>query len=126
MNPSIGRKTDAVCHIVPPVSVALRRVAQCTTDVTLVVKRPFKPLDIEIRDVTRFSYGQTEDGEIVIWALGLAGWFELRPRKNYEKIFRDMQEAVEILYFITDIYNEPRKRGGGPAAALIFQEVSLF
>jgi hypothetical protein len=95
------------------------------TDVTLVTKRPFKPIDIEIRNVTRYSYGQTEDGEIVIWALGEAGWFELRPRNTYEDLFREMTEAVEILYFITDIYNEPRKKGGGPTAALIFQEVSF-
>ncbi|KAF2873488.1 hypothetical protein BDV95DRAFT_617250 [Massariosphaeria phaeospora] len=85
-------------------------------------KKPFKPLDIEIRNVTRFSYGQTQDGEIVIWALGQAGWFELRPARHYKAIFDDMIQAVEILYFVTDIYNEPRKRGGGPSAQLIFQE----
>jgi hypothetical protein len=34
-----------------------------------------------------------------------------------------MVQAVELLYFITDIYSEPRKRGGGPTARLIYQEV---
>jgi hypothetical protein len=89
-----------------------------------VVKKPFRPVDIEITEVTRFSYGQTEDGDIVIWALGAAGWFELRPSRTYKAIFQDMVQAVEILYFVTDIYNQPRKRGGGPSAQLIFQEVS--
>jgi hypothetical protein len=62
------------------------------------------------------------DGELVIWALGEAGWFEIRPARNYRAIYQDMVEAVELLYFITDIYNEPRKRGGGPSAQLIYQE----
>jgi hypothetical protein len=33
-----------------------------------------------------------------------------------------MVEAVELLYFIADIYNQPRKKGGGPSARLIYQE----
>lgn len=39
-------------------------------------------------------------------------------------MFADMVQAVELLYFVTDIHNEPRKKGGGPAAELIFREVS--
>jgi hypothetical protein len=62
------------------------------------------------------------DGELVIWALGEAGWFELRPARHYKALYDDMVEAVELLYFITDIYNQPRKRGGGPSARLIYQE----
>ncbi|KAF2111359.1 hypothetical protein BDV96DRAFT_582045 [Lophiotrema nucula] len=88
----------------------------------LLLKKPFRPLDITIENVTRYSYGQTEDGEIMIWALGESGWFEIRPARNYREIYGDMVQAVEILYFITDIYSEPRKRGGGPSAGLIFQE----
>jgi hypothetical protein len=87
-----------------------------------VLNKPYKPIDVEIRDVTRFSYGQTTDGDMMIWALGLAGWFEIRPSKSYEAIYRDMVQAVEILYFVTDVYNEPRKRGGGPSSELIFRE----
>ncbi|KAF2189092.1 hypothetical protein K469DRAFT_564168 [Zopfia rhizophila CBS 207.26] len=87
-----------------------------------LVRKPYRAVEIKITDVTRFSYGQTEDGEILIWALGEAGWFELRPARAYKEIYRDMVQAVEILYFVTDIYNEPRKRGGGPSAELIFQE----
>jgi hypothetical protein len=91
-----------------------------------VVKKPFRPVDIEICDVTRYSYGQTEDGDIIIWALGQAGWFELRPARAYKEFFQDMVQAVEILYFMSDIYNEPRKKGGGPSASLIYQEVSQY
>ncbi|CAI6341301.1 unnamed protein product [Periconia digitata] len=87
-----------------------------------LVKKPFRPVDVVIRNVTRFSYGQMTDGELVIWALGAAGWFEIRPRRDYKPIFQDMVDAVELLYFVSDIYNEPRKRGGGPSAQLVFQE----
>ncbi|KAF2281148.1 uncharacterized protein EI97DRAFT_409689 [Westerdykella ornata] len=87
-----------------------------------LVKKPLRPTDIVIREVTRFSYGQTEDGETVIWALGAAGWYELRPGRAYKDIYDGMVQAVEILYFVTDIYNEPRKKGGRPSAQLIWQE----
>jgi hypothetical protein len=73
--------------------------------------------------VTRFSYGETTDGDHVIWAQGAAGWFEIRPSPQYQAVYKDMVQAVELLYFITDIYSEPRKRGGGPTARLIYQEV---
>ncbi|ORY17055.1 hypothetical protein BCR34DRAFT_506208 [Clohesyomyces aquaticus] len=87
-----------------------------------LIKKPFKPLDIKITDVTRYSYGQSTTGGTLIWALGQCGWFELRPSRAYKDIFAEMVEAVQILYFMTDIYNEPRKRGGGPSASLLYQE----
>ena len=89
----------------------------------VVLKRPYKPVDIEIRNVTRFSYGEMTDGEFVIWAQGKAGWFEIRPAPHYKSIYEDMVQAVQLLYFVTDIYGEPRKRGGGPSPQLIYQEV---
>ncbi|KAF2196266.1 hypothetical protein GQ43DRAFT_445286 [Delitschia confertaspora ATCC 74209] len=88
----------------------------------LLLKKPYKPIDIEIKDVTRFSYGQTTDGGTVLWALGKAGWFELRPSPAYKEIFEEMEEAVQALYFVTDIYAESKLKGNGPAAELIFQE----
>ncbi|EAT82585.2 hypothetical protein SNOG_10250 [Parastagonospora nodorum SN15] len=81
-----------------------------------------KPIDLEIRNVTRFSYGELTDGEFAIWAEGNAGWFEIRPAPHYNSIYEDMIEAVQLLYFVTDIYGEPRKKGGGPSTQLIFQE----
>tara|TARA_R110002003_G_scaffold135_10_gene12586 strand:+ start:11222 stop:11545 length:324 start_codon:yes stop_codon:yes gene_type:complete len=88
-----------------------------------VLSKPYKPIDIEIRNVTRFSYGETTDGEYVLWAQGKAGWFEIRPAPHYESIYADMIQAVELLYFVTDIYSEPRKKVGGPSPQLIYQEV---
>lgn len=90
-----------------------------------LVKKPFRPVDVVLADVTRYSYGQTEEGEIVIWALGAAGWFEIRPGRGYREVYAGMVQAVGVLYFVADIYNEPRKRGGGPSAGLIWREVSF-
>jgi hypothetical protein len=90
----------------------------------IVLKKSTKPIDLEVRKVTRFSYGELTDGEFAIWAEGNAGWFEIRPAPHYTSIYEDMLEAVQLLYFVTDIYNEPRKKGGGPSTQLIFKEVS--
>lgn len=93
------------------------------TDAIAVLKKPYKPTEIEIRNVTRFSYGEMTDGALVIWAQGKAGWFEIRPTAAYKSIYNDMVQAVQLLYFVTDIYGESRKKGGGPSAELVFQEV---
>jgi hypothetical protein len=98
---------------------------RCPTDVFLVLHKPSKSIDIELQDVTRFSYGELTDGEFAIWAEGKAGWFEIRPAPHYADIYEGMIQAVQLLYFVTDIYNEPRKRGGGPSPQLVFQEVSV-
>jgi hypothetical protein len=93
--------------------------------VTTVQTKLSRPIEIEIRNVTKFSYGELTDGEIAIWAEGKAGWFEIQPAPHYTEKYNGMKEAVQLLYFVTDIYNEPRKRGGGPSPQLIFQEVSI-
>lgn len=105
-----------------PLKVEGKLEAPDRSQLKYLVKKPYKAVELEILNVTRFSYGQTEDGEIVIWALGQAGWFELRPAKSYKDIYDEMEEAVQILYFATDIHEESRKNDSGPAAELIFQE----
>lgn len=89
-----------------------------------MLRKPFKPTEIVVRNVTRYCFGQMDDGSFVVWALGEAGWFEIHPARHYKAIHDEVMEAVEILYFVTDIYNEPRKKGGGPSPALIYREVS--
>lgn len=92
-------------------------------DTLTVLKKPYKPTDIEIRNVTRFSYGEMTEGGYVVWAQGQAGWFEIQASQQYKSIYEEMVQAVELLYFVTDIHGEVRKKGGGPSAELIFQEV---
>ncbi|KAF2851538.1 hypothetical protein T440DRAFT_517520 [Plenodomus tracheiphilus IPT5] len=87
-----------------------------------LLKKPYKPTEIEIRNVSRFSYGEMNDGTPALWAEGGAGWFQIQPAPQYQPIYEGMICAVQILYFVTDIYKEPRKRGGGPSAHLVFQE----
>lgn len=94
------------------------------SDAPTVKNKPYKAVDIETRNVTRFSYGEMTDGEFVIWAAGKAGWFEIRPAQHYKSIYDGMVEAVQLLYFVTDVYSGPRKRGGGPSPQLIYKEVS--
>ncbi|KAI4715011.1 hypothetical protein J4E89_000696 [Alternaria sp. Ai002NY15] len=87
-----------------------------------LLKKPYKPMEVEIQHVTRFSYGEMTDGAYVIWAQGQAGWFEIRPTAQYKPIYDQMVQAVELLYFVTDIYGESRKKSSGPSAELVFQE----
>ncbi|KAH9877936.1 hypothetical protein J1614_003153 [Plenodomus biglobosus] len=87
-----------------------------------LLKKPYKPMEIEIRNVSRFSYGEMNDGTLALWAEGGAGWFHIVPAPQYKPIYDGMICAVQILYFVTDMYKEPRKRGGGPSAQLILRE----
>ena len=88
----------------------------------VVVKKPYRPVDLVISGVTRYSYGQFTAGEVAVWAQGQAGHYLIRPARQYKTIYDSMVQAIELLYFMSDIYNEPRKRGGGPSAQLLFQE----
>ncbi|KAG9197516.1 hypothetical protein G6514_001510 [Epicoccum nigrum] len=85
-------------------------------------KKPYKPTKIVLHNVTRYAYAEMADRTYAIWALGEAGYFEMQPAAHYKATYDDMVQAVEILYFVTDVYNEPRKKGGGPTANLIYQE----
>lgn len=97
------------------------------SDIIAVLQKPYRPTEIVVRNVTRYAYAECQEGSKTtykIWALGEAGWFEIQPAAHYRATYDDMLESIQILYFVTDIYNEPRKRGGGPSASLIYQEVN--
>jgi hypothetical protein len=66
---------------------------------------------IEIKDVWMFSYGQFEDGNIGLWAGGLAGWYALKPSRAYKSIWSSMVESVDAFYWIVDSYREKRRKG---------------
>jgi hypothetical protein len=66
---------------------------------------------IEIKDVRMFSYGQFEDGNIGLWAGGLAGWYALKPSRAYKSIWSSMVESVDAFYWIVDSYREKRRKG---------------
>ncbi|KAK0664310.1 hypothetical protein DIS24_g744 [Lasiodiplodia hormozganensis] len=84
---------------------------------------PRAGLPVELTNVTRFAYGQYDDGEVAIWAAGQAGWFKIaeppaaRGGNNaYKDIFKDMVDAINVLYFLADVYRE--NRGDGSAKAI--------
>ncbi|KAG9190964.1 hypothetical protein G6011_09052 [Alternaria panax] len=105
-----------------PLKVQGRLDIPARNQLKYLLKKPYKPTEIELRNVTRFSYGEMTDGAYVIWAQGNAGWFEIRPAAHYSPIHDEMVQAVELLYFVTDIYSESRKKSSGPSAELVFQE----
>ncbi|KAL1302952.1 hypothetical protein AAFC00_003271 [Neodothiora populina] len=73
---------------------------------------------VEVTGVTQFSYGQYEDGSVEIWAAGQAGWFTIVPARGYKDVYVDMEEAVQLLYFISDAYKEVRKPSDLAAQAM--------
>ncbi|KAK7516419.1 uncharacterized protein IWZ02DRAFT_491368 [Phyllosticta citriasiana] len=76
---------------------------------------------IEVRHVTRFAYGQYEDGEVAIWAAGEAGWFKLLPSRSYRSVFEGMVEAINLLYYLADVYREGEHDGSAKA---IFKRIA--
>lgn len=77
---------------------------------------------IEISSVTQFSYGQYEDGTVDIWASGQAGWYTINPSRPYKHVYSDMVQAVKLLYFTSDTYQEAKKLSDVDAQ-LLFHKV---
>jgi hypothetical protein len=61
-----------------------------------------------VKNVTHFSYGAYENGDVDIWAAGEAGWYLIKPGESYIDVFQSMIEAVNILYFTTDCYRDDK------------------
>lgn len=71
-------------------------------------RRPVQ-LPIKIENVSHFSYGAYENGDVDIWAAGSAGWFRLHPSSKYVSIFEEMKRAVKVFYFVADTYLDQPK-----------------
>ena len=52
----------------------------------------------------QFAYGQYSNGNVEIWGAGKAGWFSVRPSREYRAVYAEMVEAVELLYCAADVY----------------------
>ncbi|KAF2213898.1 hypothetical protein CERZMDRAFT_95926 [Cercospora zeae-maydis SCOH1-5] len=77
-----------------------------------------KRAKVELHDVRQFAFGE-DDGQSAIWAAGKAGWHRLHPARKYEKIYREMCEAVQMLYYIVDAYKTERYEGKGKNKTLL-------
>lgn len=62
-----------------------------------------RPL-IQVKNVTHFSYGAYQNGDVDIWASGEAGWYRIKPGTAYIDLFQGMIEAVNMLYFTIDCH----------------------
>lgn len=68
-------------------------------------------VNIRIEDVAIYSFSENEDGTLSFWAAGRAGWYELhKPLPSYGRIFRGMQEATGLFYFLADKFRNARPR----------------
>lgn len=67
---------------------------------------------IQLSNVKRFAYGQYDDGTVGIWAEGRAGWFAVEAAADYKAIFGEMEEAIDILYFLIDRYKKSGTKRG--------------
>ena len=76
---------------------------------TSLLPRVEPSLVIEITDVYSYSYAQFGNGSIGLWAAGKAGWFQINPSRAYRKIYEEMVEAVNALYFVADFFANRRK-----------------
>ena len=62
----------------------------------------YHKLHIKIEHVTRFSFGQYDDGKAVVWAAGKCGWYEIIPGPQYHTHYADIAEAINLFYFLVD------------------------
>jgi hypothetical protein len=75
------------------------------TTVNAVLEPNTKALpSIELPKVSRYAWGQFEEGSCAIWALGDAGWYEIQPSRAYKSIYDNDIEAIFLYYFLKDAY----------------------
>lgn len=80
----------------------LERLSQEQTQ--FLLHRDSLPATVTITNVTRYAYGQYDDGEVAFWAAGEAGWFKIRAGRLYKPVYHEMLSAVGALYFAADMY----------------------
>ncbi|KAF2137504.1 uncharacterized protein K452DRAFT_235824, partial [Aplosporella prunicola CBS 121167] len=87
-----------------------------------LLRKPLpRALPLQVSNVTRFAYGQYDDGDVAIWAAGRAGWFKITPARAYKDIFAGMVAAIKLLYFAADMYRGSTKTKGNKSANEIFE-----
>jgi len=135
-NTSITDTSGAIASLLDaslnnPISVIGRLERLPQEQIHLTHHRDILPAVLSVTDVTRFAYGQYDDGEVAFWAAGQAGWFKIRPGRAYKEVYQGMLEAVGALYFAADFYRGlmgkgPRGRNAMKTVAVrdLFAKVS--
>lgn len=75
-------------------------------------------IPLEVRQSTRYSIGEAQDGHPVVWVSGKGGWYEINPSSTYLPWYNKMCEAATLYYRIMDIYRtkKPQKAKKSKAA----------
>jgi hypothetical protein len=95
------------------------------TSLYIVLDDLYRSKRIHIDNVTHYAFGQHEDGDFGIWIAGKAGWFSVTPSKQYKPIYREVEEAIDLHYFLVDRYNRKGKSKGKKSLSVdnLFEEV---
>lgn len=97
-------------------------------DLFIVRDRNYEFKHVLIENVTYYAYGQTRDGQVVIWVAGAPGWFAISPSRTYKAVYNEMVEAIDLLYFTADKHQHVRsrwKKAWNPKVNFLFKEVWL-
>jgi membrane-associated protease RseP (regulator of RpoE activity) len=70
-----------------------------------VIKKNVRNQHVEII-CSSFSIGQ---GPTTLWAEGNAGWFEIKPSADYQKMYTKIAQGVEIYFGIVQVYEDLKK-----------------
>ncbi|KIW03830.1 uncharacterized protein PV09_05129 [Verruconis gallopava] len=66
-------------------------------------------IPIAVNNITHFAFGVFDSGAYAIWAAGEAGWYTIQPSKAYENVFKEMVEALDVLYFLVEAHEGPNR-----------------
>lgn len=103
------------------------QVANGIISIPTVKDENYRSKRITISNVKHYAYGQHQDGEVGIWVAGQAGWFLIAPAKGYKAVYKEMVEAIDLLYFLADQYHgkdlKRKKRKRSPNLNRLYQEV---
>ncbi|KAF2486225.1 hypothetical protein BDY17DRAFT_291097 [Neohortaea acidophila] len=90
----------------------LEAVSRKRAHLWLLPSKP-RPMYIEIA-VRTFAYDDS-DG-VAVWAAGNAGWFKIKPSREYQSAYEEMTDAITLIYFVIDAYTTRRRQGKGKSA----------
>lgn len=61
---------------------------------------------MEVEGCTNYSIG---DGPVTLWVSGKAGWYEIRPSAEYQLVYNETIEAINLYYGILVAYDNHAK-----------------
>lgn len=71
---------------------------------------------IALENVEYTSIGYTyESRTFVLWVLGQAGWYDVRPSKEYRGIFNDMCHVIALRFFVEEWHYPTEPKPADPA-----------